>query len=526
MPARNVRGTSAPDVGGGWRRRWTGVRPAGGQPWREDRGPDTVGEYDILILSALQSGGLETWLKENGYRIPAGASSVLGSYIRQNMKFFVARVNLQEQSKLGFSMLRPIQVALCGRSGDCAYVGAVRRAESFPTPPVIADLAINPRYVLVRKNPSRDPVKARRGRHHLGAARGRRRKELRPLPAESADRKRARVVRRVPRDDRLAREPRRLLSECAGADVAGVGAVIVLGRSRGSFFERYRDIHIWPSVGFGTYHVAAGHRIIQAGLQARADRFLYLPHIGLSLAVAWGVSDSCGAAGPVALPAVAGRHHHRARADRACLRETWQDAETMWRRALAVTTDNYMAHHNLGVTLAAKGQDDRARAELQEALRIWPEFAEAHNSMGNLEARAQDDESAIVHYTGSPPAGAVLCRGAQQPGTGALAQRGDSRRAGALRAGSRAGAGTPPLRITTAAARCSPRAASPRPNQQYREAIRLRPRYAEARYSLGELLAASGQTDEAAAQFREVIRLAPGHTPARAALGRLSGTRY
>jgi hypothetical protein len=71
----------------------------------------TVGEYDILILSAQQSGGLEMWLKENGYRIPTGASSVLGSYIRQNMKFFVARVNLQEQSKLGFSMLRPLQVA-------------------------------------------------------------------------------------------------------------------------------------------------------------------------------------------------------------------------------------------------------------------------------------------------------------------------------------------------------------------------------------------------------------------------------
>jgi len=71
----------------------------------------TVGEYDILILSAQQSGGLETWLKENGYRIPSGASKVLGSYIRQNMKFFVARVNLREQSQLGFSMLRPIQVA-------------------------------------------------------------------------------------------------------------------------------------------------------------------------------------------------------------------------------------------------------------------------------------------------------------------------------------------------------------------------------------------------------------------------------
>ena len=70
----------------------------------------TVGEYDILILSARESTGLETWLRQNNYRIPAGASSVLTSYIRQNMKFFVARVNLAEQSRLGYSVLRPIQV--------------------------------------------------------------------------------------------------------------------------------------------------------------------------------------------------------------------------------------------------------------------------------------------------------------------------------------------------------------------------------------------------------------------------------
>lgn len=71
----------------------------------------TVGEYDILILSAEQSSGLETWLRENGYRIPAGASAVLASYIKQNMRFFVAKVNLEEQSKLGFSYLRPLQIA-------------------------------------------------------------------------------------------------------------------------------------------------------------------------------------------------------------------------------------------------------------------------------------------------------------------------------------------------------------------------------------------------------------------------------
>ena len=71
----------------------------------------TVGEYDILILSARESDGLETWLVENGYRIPPGASSVLGSYIRQDMKFFVAKVNLEEQSALGFTYLRPLQIA-------------------------------------------------------------------------------------------------------------------------------------------------------------------------------------------------------------------------------------------------------------------------------------------------------------------------------------------------------------------------------------------------------------------------------
>src|SRR4051794_3775930 len=71
----------------------------------------TVGEYDILILSARESQGLETWLVENGYRIPPGASRVLGSYLKQGMRFFVAKVNLEQQSKLGFTYLRPLQVA-------------------------------------------------------------------------------------------------------------------------------------------------------------------------------------------------------------------------------------------------------------------------------------------------------------------------------------------------------------------------------------------------------------------------------
>ncbi len=71
----------------------------------------TVGEYDILILSAQQSDGLEQWLRENGYRVPEGASPILQSYLKQNMRFFVAKVNLAEQAKLGFHYLRPLAIA-------------------------------------------------------------------------------------------------------------------------------------------------------------------------------------------------------------------------------------------------------------------------------------------------------------------------------------------------------------------------------------------------------------------------------
>ncbi len=71
----------------------------------------TVGEYDILILSAKESDGLETWLTQNDYKIPEGASDVLASYIKQGMKFFVAKVNLEAHDQLGGGTLRPLQIA-------------------------------------------------------------------------------------------------------------------------------------------------------------------------------------------------------------------------------------------------------------------------------------------------------------------------------------------------------------------------------------------------------------------------------
>ncbi|HEX2901353.1 MAG TPA: DUF2330 domain-containing protein [Bacteroidia bacterium] len=70
----------------------------------------TVGEYDILILSALESSGLKTWLTDNGYKIPKGADEVLDPYIKDGMKFFVVKVNLEQQKALGVQTLRPLQI--------------------------------------------------------------------------------------------------------------------------------------------------------------------------------------------------------------------------------------------------------------------------------------------------------------------------------------------------------------------------------------------------------------------------------
>lgn len=70
-----------------------------------------VGEYDILILSAKESGGLKEWLLSNGYKIPEGAEEVLDPYIKSNLKFFVVKVNEKEKQKLNNNFLRPIQIS-------------------------------------------------------------------------------------------------------------------------------------------------------------------------------------------------------------------------------------------------------------------------------------------------------------------------------------------------------------------------------------------------------------------------------
>jgi hypothetical protein len=70
----------------------------------------SVGEYEIVVLSATESGALETWLLQNGYNIPKNARSALKPYIEKGMKFFVAKVNLERYNAGGLTTLQPLQM--------------------------------------------------------------------------------------------------------------------------------------------------------------------------------------------------------------------------------------------------------------------------------------------------------------------------------------------------------------------------------------------------------------------------------
>jgi tetratricopeptide (TPR) repeat protein len=159
------------------------------------------------------------------------------------------------------------------------------------------------------------------------------------------------------------------------AALAGVSAAVFVVRQR-----RYLV------VGWLWYLVMLGPviGILQVGNQARADRYTYLPQIGLYLLLTWGTADLCarwrrrrvllaGLCSIILLSLI-----FAARAQTAY----WQDSETLWSHALACTTDNTIAEGNLGEAYHAKGKMSEAMAHFQKALRIEPNQASVHSSLG------------------------------------------------------------------------------------------------------------------------------------------------
>ncbi len=245
----------------------------------------------------------------------------------------------------------------------------------------------------------------------------------------------------------------------AGAILAAVSATVIR-RAR-------RDPHL--AVGWfwflGVLVPAIG--LVQVGVQSMADRYMYLPLIGLTIMLCWSVPSrvmerwdlkliTCDAA--AALLAVC------AALSRVQV-EYWKDSETLFRHAVDVTRDNWLAHSNLGVALAQTGEIEEAIAQYEEALRIKPDLLRAHYNLGIALARVGQDAGSDRAVGICAPDRARSRRGPQQPrdrpravgpDTGSdrtsgarIANRARSRR-GALQSGDRLGASRAGLRMPSA----------------------------------------------------------------------------
>jgi tetratricopeptide (TPR) repeat protein len=144
--------------------------------------------------------------------------------------------------------------------------------------------------------------------------------------------------------------------------------------------------------------------LVQVGLQARADRYTYIPMLGLAIALAWGASDLCRSRAARRGLAGAGAAAVAALAAAAFVQVgTWRDSVTLFERDLAVAPESVVAHMQLGTVHLRAGRYDEAEHHFRETYRLSPAdgFANLfrfHFGMGDLLEQRGDPEGAVLRY--------------------------------------------------------------------------------------------------------------------------------
>jgi Flp pilus assembly protein TadD len=255
----------------------------------------------------------------------------------------------------------------------------------------------------------------------------------------------------------------------------------------------------------------------QVGLwPAMADRFAYVPLIGLFIMVVWGIADL-----------TAGWRHRStvlAWASAALLAAVmlltwnqlryWKNSTALFEHALAVTENNYVAHNNLGTALNEQGRAREAMVHFIEAVRIRPNFSRAHNNLGNALSREGRNKEALGHFY------KALELEPNIPGFhlnlgNALEIQGKIKEA--------ASHYSKALQLDPSLAEAYFNLGNLLARQGRVEeaisylsrALKCKPNFAEAHNSLGAVLAYRGELDEAIAHFTEALRIKPGFIKAR-----------
>ncbi len=304
------------------------------------------------------------------------------------------------------------------------------------------------------------------------------------------------------------------------------GAIVAIAAISGAAIQ-YRRRLPYLAAGWFWYLIMLVPVIgwVQIGEQARADRYTYIPLAGIAVILAWGGAELA-FRWPKTRVAIIGL------ASAACLSwtiltaqqiQSWRNSETLFRHALQVTTNNYVAFTNLGVALRTQGRVDEAMRDFTEALGIRPHFVDARNDLAEallVEGRAADAipnlEDALRTKPDFADAHVNLGAAYEKLGRPADAAR-EYRAALALQPGSA-------VAHSGLGAALAEQGQGDEGIHELQQALSLDPDNAEAHFSLGLILANLGRPAEAVAHFSEAVRLRPNDPEAHYNLGTALGS--
>jgi Flp pilus assembly protein TadD len=338
--------------------------------------------------------------------------------------------------------------------------------------------------------------------------------------------------------------------------VVTIAALALIAMTVAAVFARRRLPHVTVGWLWFLVTVAPVIGLTQAGEQARADRFMYVPMIGLLLIVAFSRWPSRVAKARIAVAVIViGLSAFTARAQIM----TWADGETLWRHAIAVIPGNYVAcqnlaewlrdhnrldeslmnlrlalanappnspgfesmvHNDLGLVLSRSGRDADATGEFALAARLSPRFAEAHlNLADSLAARGRLSE-AEPHFTAAIALKPELVE--PQVGLGGLLlqQRRPAEAIPHYEAALRIDPSLPQGHNGLGAAYAM-QGRDADAVREYDEALRLDPSLVTAQFNVAVLLLREGRTDEARRRLDTALQIDPNYAPARDLRARL-----
>jgi tetratricopeptide (TPR) repeat protein len=305
---------------------------------------------------------------------------------------------------------------------------------------------------------------------------------------------------------------------------AGVASgAMLLAVTAATVFAAFKNEHLrFLPVGWlwyvGTLVPVIG--IVQVGQQAMADRYTYLPYIGVGILAAYGAAELARRFEiprflPLVLGAAAALSWAVVTFQQA---RVWHDSVTLFEHALAVTEENALAHINLGVAYLNRGRLDEAAVNLLEALRIHPGSAEAHAGLGSVRAKQGRAEEAIEHYQAALRLDPSSSAAHRELGS-LLLKLGDTTQA---LAHFREAAALSPAdgdALAELALALSREGRTDEALERFREASTLASDGARLHQNWGVVLMEAGRLDEAIRHFERALAIRPDYREARFSLG-------